>query len=487
METRESQREIKADLLALLGLAVGYRLFFLWAMPRVIDTADAVHYLETVQHLVAGDFFGYDPKIPVLYPVLCAITNLFVPDLEWACRVVSFLASVATLVPVYLLARRIQGRDAARIVGIAMAVWPWLADYGWRISTEATAVFLWFLAVYLFLRALEKGGVLLILSAFPFWALSLTRAEGLFVALAALPLGAIWLAQTTPRHVIRLFPFGTMLAILLGLGMLYNRALVGYTTANYRVGFILEEFDTLRFAETTVDTLTDVLPVMLGPVLLLFLGVGLFRVRTDRPALRSEILLLGFIISQWFVSLFVLSPAPRYLMAPIIGLTIWSAAGMVIVMQRADGLAWRQIIKSLPVTALLATMLLGTVQTLASEYMGHRPRQPREYKITGLWMRENLEPGLVFTRKPQLAWYAEMPSTGPAEEDTLDQAINRAREARARYIAVDERYATAAMRPLLDPANAPNVLELLYECDDIPESRVVLYRFLGEVSPLPAP
>jgi hypothetical protein len=276
-----------------------------------------------------------------------------------------------------------------------------------------------------------------------------------------------------------MWPYAATLALLVLVSTLYNRSVTGETTANYRVGFILEEFDWMRFTQTTLSTLTDVIPVMLGPIIMLFLGVGLFMVpRTERrPA--AEGVLLAFILTQWFVSLFVLSPAPRYLMAPIIGLTFWAAAGIVLVMRRAVSLRWGKLVAPLPLLALVGFMLVGSVQTLAAEHVGQRPRQPREYKTAGIWIRENLEPGLIFTRKPQIAWYAQMPSTGPALEDDLAEALARGTNAGAAYLVVDERYTTAALRPLLDPDVAPDSLEHLATFEDIPNAKVILYRFKG--------
>ena len=136
----------------------------------------------------------------------------------------------------------------------------------------------------------------------------------------------------------------------------------------------------------------------------------------------------------------------------------------------------RWLLPHLPALALIAFMLLGTARTLGGEFVSDRPRQPVEYKEAGLWMRDNLEPGLVFTRKPQVAYYANMPSTGPLDTDTLEQALARAKEARARYLVVDERYAPASLRSLLDPAQAPPGLGFLQEFNRHPQARLVVYR-----------
>jgi hypothetical protein len=94
-------------------------------------------------------------------------------------------------------------------------------------------------------------------------------------------------------------------------------------------------------------------------------------------------------------------------------------------------------------------------------------------------MKENLDKGLIFTRKPQVGYYAGMPSTGPDLNDTLAQAIERAKSVHARYMVVDERYTAKmvpGMAPLLDPALAPSTLRLLNIFDPYPESRVVVYE-----------
>jgi hypothetical protein len=258
----------------------------------------------------------------------------------------------------------------------------------------------------------------------------------------------------------------------------YVRELTGQVTANYRIHFIMEEFDYLRFMDTAYKTLFDVFPVMLGPVLLVFLGAGLFRPPSDGDSrdTRLELYTLLFATVQTGASWFVLSPAPRYLMAPIAVLATWSAAGIASTAQHTGGGHFGRLLRHLPATALVASMLCGTAVTLGAEHLGRRPREPREYKVAGQWMREHLPPALIFTCKPQVGYYADMPSTGPAPEDTLDDALRRAREAGAQYVVTDERYATAGLRPLLNPEAAPQSLRLLYDSTPFPQSRIIVYE-----------
>jgi hypothetical protein len=301
----------------------------------------------------------------------------------------------------------------------------------------------------------------------------------LFILLCAAPAAAILLWPMDRMQARRLVPFTVLCAALILANTIYNRFLVGEATANYRIGFIVAEFDWMRFVHTAVETVSDVIPVMLGPVLFLFLGVGLFHPRATSRDGRLETAVLLFALAQWGLSLFVLSPAPRYLMAPLIILSMWSACGIVLASARlAQATRCAQILRRLPLVALVAFFLMHATVTLGSEHLGRRPREPREYKEAGRWMAEHLSPGLIFTRKPQVGYYAKMPSTGPVSEENLAQSLERARMAGAHYVVVDERYTAAmvpALAPLLDPSKAPTGLVHKQSFETWPACRVVIY------------
>lgn len=484
-----------------LVLAFALRACHLWIVPGVLDSADAVGYLETARHLAAGDLWDIDPRIPILYPLLGALAHLFVHDYERASSLVSLAASPLLVIPVYALSRALHGRKAARIAALTVALWPWLVGYGSRIGPDALGCTLWFLAIWLLARSVDKGGAWLLAAPLAFFALHVTRAEGTVLMFSA-PLGAVILyGGKDNRKLLRLIPFALISAALLGGYALFMKGLIGQATVSYRAGLVAHEFffsanvPTL-FAKTFIKTVFEVYPLMLGPVLLLFMGVGFFhkaQPRTgaanatrDEPAachhprtLRLELYVLYFAFVQWLLSLFVLSPEPRYQMSALVALSLFSARGMAIVGEQAAGLPWGRWLRTLPVAALVSSMALGNAVGVAAAYLSDTPPQPQEYKAAGEWMREHLEPGLVFTRKPQVGYYAGMPSTGPALDDALEQAIARAKEAGARYLVVDERY-TAKMAPglapLLDPANAPpRDLRLLKIFSEYEKARIVIY------------
>lgn len=487
MVEHESPRPWR-DLVLFALLACAVRLAFLLAMPRAIDSADAVHYLTAAQGFAAGDFAGFNPRIPVLYPLATALVSFAVPELEWAGRVVSLLFSVLTVLPVYMLTRDLHGRRAAQVAAAIVAVWPWLADYGCRVAPEALAVFLWFCGVWLFARALRRGSAAAaLLAPLVFFGLHLARPEGTFLMLSAPAAALILLVRAQPRRIYPLLVFVVVGGALYGLHLWWMGRITGEVTLSYRFSasaqspleyYAQRGMDVLR---AFTDLLGNVIPVMLGPYLLLFAGVGLFQL-TNRPRdMRLELFVWYFALVQWGCAVLSTYAEPRYMMAVLIVFAIWAARGIAIIAHRASiAPGWRPL-RFAPVGLLMLLFAYGYVATIAPVYLGRVPREPHEYRIAGIWMRDNLEPGLILTRKPQIGWYAGMPTTGPAETDSVEDAVRRGEEAGARYLVVDQRYTAQTvpgLKPLLDPANAPPALEPLRgDLSPYPDARVVIYRF----------
>jgi len=484
MEQSEERRVgAGRDCALLMLLAFVVRLVYVLALPNVLDTADAIHYVESARQLALGNYFGFDPKIPVFYPALTAVAGLFILNWEAAGCFVSFVAGILLVVPVYGLSRDMHGRGPARMSGVVVALWPWLADYANRVGPDMLAATLWFTSVWLLARGLRRGGLYVPAAAVGFFLLHLTRPEGTFLLLAAPAAAAVLLERGERRRgMMRLLVYAGVSAVLLAGYAAYMRQVAGHASVNYRATKIVTDFEFLLMAKTAVKTLSEVLPVMLGPVLLLFLGAGFFSWTGDdvqRRDMRLEFFVLFYAFCQWFLSLFVLSPEPRYQMSVLIALSMWSALGIVVVSRRARELRHGRLLRYAPAAALVGLMALGSAAVLAAEGMHRRPTKPLEYKTAGLWMREHLEPGLIFSRKPQVGYYAGMKSTGPALGESLDQSIERAKEAGAKYVVVDERYTAQmapSMAPLLNPNLAPDDLRFLKAFEPYPQSRVVVYE-----------
>lgn len=250
---------------------------------------------------------------------------------------------------------------------------------------------------------------------------------------------------------------------------LFMKFAIGSATVSYRAPMAGDLPDYFRRgavegARTFLQLNFNVLPLMMGPVLLAFWGIGFFRSGDSHRKYRLEAFILLFCAVQWTLTIANFSPSPRYIMAVIVALSLWSAQGILMVCQRASGLRYGSLLKVLPVAVVVGTMLLGTVAEVAANRFGDYPRTPVEYRTAGKWMNHNLEPGLILTRKPQIGFYANMPTVGPALDATPESLIDFAKATGARYFVLDERH-TAAMipglRPLLGTESAPAPYKLL--------------------------
>ena len=396
----------------------------------------------------------------------------------------SLAASTLLVIPVYQLSRELHGRPAAVLSAITISIWPWLADYGCRVGPDALGCTLWFSAVWLFVCGLRRNWLWMLPAAAAFFALHLARNEGTYIWLAALPAALIICGKKDRRRLLALLPFALVSAGLLLLYAAYMKRVVGTATVSYPSTYMIETHLAAHkeIAKTFLKLFGEAIPVMLGPVLLLFAGVGFFERSEEQPRdMRLESAVLFFAAAQFSLAVLNLSPAPRYVMALIIVVSLWSARGMAHVSTQLRATTQSRVVAALPVVALIAVMMLGTAVALATEHMGERPREPREYKEAGLWMKTHLEPGPIVSRKPQVGFYAGMTTVGVPADDSLSEIIAWGKEAGARYLVVDERYTAKlvpALRALLDPPDAPKDLTLLYDATPYPAARVVIYEIL---------
>jgi 4-amino-4-deoxy-L-arabinose transferase-like glycosyltransferase len=465
------------------ALRAGY-----WLVTRrAIDMADAIHYLRMAQQFAGARGGVFDENLPVLYPALGALIHLLVPDWETALRVASLLASTMIVPVLYILAREIFDRRSARIAALLTASWPWLVDYGSRISPEALYVTLWFAAILALHHAMQRGRWTLLLAALAFFAAHLARPEGTFPLLAS-PLAAWWLARGVPNASIARPAAYT--AIVLGLVAVYAltmRLLIGTATVSYRAPMAHDLADYFQrglvpLGKTFLRLNFDIFPVMLGPALTILLGVGIF-VRLDKPGPnRLGSALLFFALLQWAVTLANFSPAPRYIMPLVVTLALWSCHGLGAAVDRLRATGQPRWTRALPALLVFGSMALGLLADLAAEHLATMPRTPREYRAAGQWMRDHLEPGVILSRKPQIGFYADMPVVGLDAETAPDGLLEIARDLGARYFALDERYSAGllpALAPLLDPGLAPPGLAVVHTNASYDGARVVVYEFAG--------
>lgn len=489
MEPAASQASPWRDAIALGVAALIYRLAFAWAMPRTIDAPDALGYLDTAARLAQGDLAALGVNLPLLYPILVAPLVLLGVELEAAGELVSLVAGVAAVPALYALARPVFGRPAAFLAGAALAIWPWYADYSWRIAPDGLALTLWIASLAVLLRALRTGGRWPLVAGFALFALHLARPEGTVLLVASVVPAAL-LAPSRGDFARRFGVTAGTAGVALLVQALVMRLATGGAVVNPRVAdpaasvryMLLDRGAESARALFTLGT--EIWPLMAGPYLVIFAGYALLRPDARRDY-RGEAALIALMLCQWIAAGLSTYAEPRYLLAPVALTACWAARGLVetTAALRVSAVPWVRGAAPVPVALLVLWMAFLAALTVLPEHLGRLPRMPHEYRLAGAWLRDHGEPGLIITRQPQIAFYAGMTATGPGADESLEALVARAQRIGARYLVVDERYGTSAapaLAPLLDPANAPDALRLLR--DDLSPyrgGRLVLYEILA--------
>lgn len=155
---------------------------------------------------------------------------------------------------------------------------------------------------------------------------------------------------------------------------------------------------------------------------------------------------------------------PRYFLVPLPIIMIFVACGFSWLIDR---LPRRQVPGtsrrvSVGMVLLAATLLLFAAASLSGPFLYPRPTG---YRAAGLSLREQLPPGThILARKRQIPFYADGVWQWLPFAD-LDGVLAVADARHIDYVALDQ-FTTPGLRPqlayLLDPANAPDTLTLIY-------------------------
>lgn len=468
---------------AWLLAALAVRAMFAALTPNVIDSADSILYLETADALARGAIHDAYPRIPWLYPAFAAAASFVFRNIELAAVAVSFLAGSLLIVPVYLLSRRMHGVRAANYAALLIALWPWYVDYSTRVAPEMLYCLSVFGSAALLSATLRHGGLYKPGLAAALVGIYLSRPEGLITA-AALILSGFLLYRRSKQTLWRLVGVAAAFCAVVVLHLIVMRAIAERAGVPPRLtpdslahALIERGADSLRAGATL---LVYTLPVMLGPLLIGLAAIGTL-VQRGQPRERSlERTLLVVAGAQWLSAALSTFAEPRYIMVTVLVAGLWAARGAAVLHEMLAMSPRFQLLRPVPAASIVTLMTAGLTMNVLPPMLGRMSYKPLEYKIAGQWMREHLDPGIVFSRKPQVGYYARMRTTGPAPDDTLDVVRQRMIDAGARYLVVDERYSTEmipALRPLLEPANAPAWLRVIRaDLSPYPQARLVIYE-----------
>lgn len=463
--------------------AFAVRLAFYLVTPQVIDSADSILYLDAAENISKGTLIAVYPRIPLLYPALVAGAAQCISETETAAVLLSLMAGTLLTPVVFLLSNVLHGRNSARLSALTVTLWPWLIDYSTRVAPEALYALCWFLSVLLLIMAMRKGGAYQYMLAVCLVALYLSRPEGILIVIAVLLTGLVF-GTSWKLAALRLLPSVSLLAVVVPAHLLLIHKLSTITGIPPRFSVSSVEYSLMMRGGESLRAgallLFRTLPVMIGPVLGLLAAIGVIARGPYPRDSQAESAVAWAALAQFAAAALSTFPEPRYVMACVIAIGLWSGRGGAMLAHLAGASARWRLLRVTPAIAIVLMMMLGLAQNILPPMLGRMSYKPLEYKIAGQWMKANLTPGLIMSRKPQVGYYAHMPTSGPAPEDTLEDIRERIIGAGMRYVVVDERYSTKmipALVPLLDPSRAPRWLRLLKsDLSPYPDARVLIYE-----------
>ncbi len=177
------QSETKRDLLILLLLSAALKIS-ISLFTKVINH-DGVLYITAAQKLAAGSFKeALDIHGMPLYPLFIVLTHYVVPNWVAAARLVSVVASILTIIPLYLLTKEIFSRKAALWACAAFALLPLSNHLSVEIIRDPLFLFFLAWATYFAILAINSKRLLHFLLSSLFCSFSIFfRIEGLVLYL----------------------------------------------------------------------------------------------------------------------------------------------------------------------------------------------------------------------------------------------------------------------------------------------------------------
>jgi 4-amino-4-deoxy-L-arabinose transferase-like glycosyltransferase len=524
----------------LTALALILRVVYCGARP-ILSDHDSSTYIVRAQEIFGGGSLFNTYHMPG-YPLMIGFWSMFVGDYVFGARMATIVSGSLLVVVVYIIGKSLYGRSTAIVAGALIATNRALIDISaaetsgalytvsilsavavtvWAVRAQRTVI--WVLAGFLF--------------GFSYW----VRPEG-FVYLGLIPLVAFiehWIVTGAPlskRLLVRVAGFLIAGGLFLIPNVLYIHAQTGSWTVNGRTVWAAQakssQLEGPNALEQSIYGLTpdkkaimleggfgkvsmirsysenigfklkgmvknwgktyDLLPRVFPQVLLLFLGIGLFRLRWVLEERRAEVYLLGALL-PWVV-VYPLYEIEVEKLSPVVPfLTLWAALGVVDVAERIRSSA-------LPVPTVLSkmrnpSMAMAAVVVFVAALDAPAYLQPLrdpnyfQYKeddpinrTVGEWIRQNLSKDTtLMARKKYVGAYSGRRIVFLPFADYPDM-IAYARHKGVDIIVMDEKF--KALRPqlefLFDESGHPEDLVPIYSAHNEKGQKIILYKLLPE-------
>ena len=508
-----SRLEIRkaAPLVALSLWAAAVRLFAV-LQPQRIVWGDEPSYLWLGRNWLTGQgysFTGYsDVHHSPGYPLLSGLLYLLTHNLELASDICYVLFGVLLVIPLYLLAKELYGRNVGYVTALLLGVYPAIATAPafWGTFTEPPYYFFVYSGLLMVLLAMRRERLwAFLLAGACFGFAYLIRPEAIaYLAVGGGVLAVVWLSEKrlSARSTwagLALYLVGFLLFLLPYVYYVYRHTGSWMVSEKAGVTFVtcigLSEGDTAAFDRATwgldstglevfffsresyhvsmidviraypsqfvrlvvrntrrfVGTLLSL--ALFSTYLLPLMGIAFFKTAWDKRRAKGELLLLASLAPVLVFLLFFIQD--RYIATLLPTLVIWLGLGSyelgIWLSETWRNLAGRQlgrcgnsVLKAIP-TILLIAFFAVLQPRVIKQYTTTGSFRP-EHKTLGLWLRENIPQGsVVMSRYPAIAFYADS-RWEPTANASVEDLVTYARANHVNYFVLDE-VETRELRP----------------------------------------
>lgn len=516
-------------------VALSVRLSYLQTLP-VIET-DGTRYINLAKNLSSLSIYGLGNN-QIGYPLLIKFAHLWISDWEFAARLISVLFGSLLVILIFLIGRDVFNSKVGIMASLLVAFEPNLVLFSAQAMSDSTYVFFLILVFFLLWLSIKKMKKSLFLASGVILGLAYyIRVEASFIFLICLTtilvnfcfvnnlalnkkiksvicfmLGflllfgiyQVCLYKVTAKKDIRLLHSNS---IYYALDVFLNNRTQAVSPESYaKYGIDTTDFNKLNYLELETIYKGKVLkylklnfpriiksylrdlyyriysqdfPRIFQPILILFLGLGLFNSANKPLIMKFEILTIVFI--SLIFTMYSLYPwmEPKRIVYFFPLLFLWVSNGIEGIgewfNQKFTLKNW--LVSFLSLLIILASFcprLLGPFfqEDLFEEYA-------IELKETGLWIRENLDKdSLISSRCPEVSYYANKNFVLLPNVQYSD-LLKYAKFNKIDYLVLDKRW-TSRLYPelsfLIDERNVPDELELILKWDKRPEYKVLVYK-----------
>ncbi|GEM_PF-3921636 len=250
------------NLLALLGLSALLIISLLYRLTPVLTVSstglmsDDATLMIMARQFYEGNFYAIiHPFWMPLFPLSATLLFRIVHDWEFAGVLTSAMSGVLLLIPIYFIGKSFGGRLTGLLAGFFLIFFFPVVQASRTVFTESLQVFLFWMGVYFYFKALDNSKIAVALLSGVFFGLSfLTRSEGLFSIVGLVLFLSFVIIHETVRHFKISDNFFKTILFVLSLGYIFvKHPYLGPTAFFELTIFILFSFFLLIFLTEKVS------------------------------------------------------------------------------------------------------------------------------------------------------------------------------------------------------------------------------------------